>query len=155
MEKKITASDVANFFLVAQEDPDETGEGISNMKMQKLCYYAQGFHLARKEVRLFDSDLEAWLHGPVVPELYEKYREYGCNPVPVPLPEDFSFKSIPKSIRDFLEDIYRVYGRYSAWRLRDMTHQEPPWANAKARQKKIISDRDMVNFFRTQLEYLD
>ncbi|MDR0728110.1 MAG: DUF4065 domain-containing protein, partial [Puniceicoccales bacterium] len=109
--------------------------------------------LAKEEKRLFDNDLEAWLHGPVVPELYERYKEYGYNPLP--LPENFSLKSIPKKIQGFLDDIYRVYGRYSAWRLRDITHQEPPWANAKARRRRKILDRDMMNFFKTQLEYLE
>jgi uncharacterized phage-associated protein len=68
MPKEYTAKQVAEFFL-AKTDEDE-GDLISNLKLQKLCYYAQGLALAVRDQPLFPEPIEAWLHGPVVPTLY-------------------------------------------------------------------------------------
>jgi uncharacterized phage-associated protein len=65
--------DVADYFI-ANADPDE---GITNLKLQKLCGYAQAYHLALHGRRLFDSALEAWPHGLVIKKLYNLYRIHG------------------------------------------------------------------------------
>ena len=66
---KLSCHDVAQYFL-AQMDED-AGDLISNLKLQKLVYYAQGFALALHGRPLFRERVEAWTHGaPVVPELY-------------------------------------------------------------------------------------
>ncbi|MDR1402703.1 MAG: DUF4065 domain-containing protein [Tannerellaceae bacterium] len=139
--------DVANYFLCLQDIDAE--DFISNLKMQKLCYYAQGFWLAIHNVRLFPNDIEAWQHGPVVPELYHKYKNNKSDRLPIS--EGFDQHVLSKKVTDLLEDIYQTYGQYSAWRLRDMTHQEPPWANTVKKRETIISDREMINFFKTRL----
>ena len=61
---------------------------ISNLKLQKLIYYAQAFHLAIYELPFFDEDFEAWTHGPVCPEIYHKYKHYKSSPIP--LTSDFN-----------------------------------------------------------------
>jgi uncharacterized phage-associated protein len=66
------AQDVAEYFLTLVDD--EAGDSLSNLKLQKLVYYAQGFHLALTEKPLFDEAIEAWEHGPVVPGLYHKLK---------------------------------------------------------------------------------
>ena len=58
-----TVDQIANYFL-SLSDP-EIGDGISNLKLQKLCYYAQGFYLAQHDTPLFEDTIEAWQHGPV------------------------------------------------------------------------------------------
>ncbi len=74
--------DVANYFLsLVNEDQ---GEGITNMKMQKLVYYAQGFSLAMLNKPLFEEPIEAWQYGPVVPTLYHAFKKYGNVPLPQP-----------------------------------------------------------------------
>lgn len=40
------ALDVARFFLVLADASREDGEALTHLKMQKLLYYSQGFHLA-------------------------------------------------------------------------------------------------------------
>lgn len=61
--KTIQPIDVANFFLSAMDD--DAGDLISNLKIQKLVYYAQGVHLAMFDTTLFDEEILAWEHGPV------------------------------------------------------------------------------------------
>lgn len=140
--------DVADYFLNRQED--DCQDVITNLKLQKLCYYAQGFYLAMNGQRLFENDMEAWQHGPVVRELYNKYKKYGSSSLP--LSDDFDLKNIPLDIQDFLDEIYSEYSQYSAWKLRDMIYFEPPWQNA-FRKNEVLSDKDMIGFFKTQLAY--
>jgi len=72
-----TCFDVANYFLKRQ-DPD-AGDLMSNLKLQKLVYYAQGFHLAMENSPLFNEPIEAWEHGPVCVPLYHKYKSCGSE----------------------------------------------------------------------------
>jgi uncharacterized phage-associated protein len=52
-----------HFLKLSQPD---IGDVISNLKLQKLLYYAQGFYLAIYGKALFEEDIVAWEHGPVV-----------------------------------------------------------------------------------------
>ena len=62
------AQDVANFFIGRFQ---EAQDPVTNLKLQKLLYYAQGWYLAFFDEPLFDERIEAWLHGPVVPPIYQ------------------------------------------------------------------------------------
>lgn len=149
MDTKIKTQDVcdiADYFLNRQED--DCQDVITHLKLQKLCYYAQGFYLAMNNCRLFANDIVAWQHGPVVVELYDKYKGYGSEALP--LSPNFDLDKIPVDIQDLLDEVYAEYGQYSAWKLRNMTHCEPPWRNA-IRRDGILSDKDMIDFFKTQI----
>lgn len=137
--------EVAKYFLTLGDE--EAGDLLSNLKLQKLCYYAQGFHLALFEKPLFDDCIEAWTHGPVVPELYHTYKQYGSGAIP--MPQGFSVDAIDKDVCELLDEVYDVYGQYSAWKLRNMTHDEAPWVQAFARFPGAeISTSSMQVFFK-------
>ncbi len=143
------AQQIANYFL-ALCDEDE-GEIISNLKLQKLLYYAQGFNLAITGERLFKENVEAWTHGPVVPPVYHSYKHCGTNALPKP--DNFDSESLDKSARELIDEVFQVYGQYSAWKLANMTHIEPPWKNAIAQgQSTEISDESMREYFKTLVE---
>jgi uncharacterized phage-associated protein len=63
----ITALDAARYLLTL--DVREEGDATSNLKLQKLLYYAQGLHLALYNEPLSKGRIEAWKHGPVVPSV--------------------------------------------------------------------------------------
>lgn len=138
--------DVAKYFL-AQID-EEAGDLISNLKLQKLVYYAQGFHLALYDRPLFLEPIEAWTNGPVVPELYRYYREYGAGPIPYP--KDIDFSIYDEQTKSLLDEVYAVFGQFSAWKLRKMTQEEEPWKLA-AQTNSQISLESMQTYFKTQL----
>jgi uncharacterized phage-associated protein len=94
---------------------------------------------------LFADKIYAWKHGPVVQSVYNHYAGSGAGALPIE-----RRPTLPSDIREFLDDIYRVFGRYSAWVLRDMTHKEAPWLkNFKPDVKDIeIPLRDLVKQFR-------
>lgn len=141
----LRASDVAEYFLSLVNTED--GEGITNLKLQKLIYYAQGFHLAISDQPLFSEDIEAWVHGPVVPEIYQAYKQYGGGPIPIPESLDLAKYSEPEM--ELLDEIHEVFGQFSAWKLRNMTHVEPPWADTP--QGEVISHAAMQRYFKTRL----
>lgn len=140
------ASEIAKYFLGKTIDDDEEN-GISHLKLQKLLYYAQGFYLAIYDKPLFPEIIEAWAHGPVVTTLYQDYKEYGSAPIPCPSEIDYSIYS--EETKELLDDIYNVFGQYSGWKLRDMTHQEPPWRETE--RGFTISHEILKKYFKTQL----
>lgn len=141
----VKAIDVANVFLKLS-DPD-SGDTLTNLKLQKLVYYAQGFHQAIYDSPMFSEKILHWEHGPVVRELYDALKENKKDSVPVP--EDFEPTMFTKEQLDLIEEINRVYGQFSAWKLRDMTHAEDPWKNTIKDQEITLSL--LSKYFKTQL----
>lgn len=138
---------IADYFIWRANADDEIGENITNLKLQKLVYYAQGFSLVLSGGPLFDEPIVAWVHGPVVPVLYSNYREHGGKPIPTR--DGFDPAMIDSETRDLLEEVYDVYGQYSAWGLRNLTHEEAPWQNTPLNE--VISLEKMRAFFVTQI----
>lgn len=137
---------IADFFR-ACTDP-EVGDVLSNLKLQKLCYYAAGIIAALRTddpTPLFDGQIEAWAHGPVVPSQYRRFAQFGSGEIKEI--EDFDFDTIEDVDKSVLNDVYKFYGQYSAWKLRNMTHEEPPWINAYVRSDKSISQEELAAFF--------
>lgn len=126
-----TASDVAKWFLTYNKlmmDSDGA-EYISNLKLQKLLYYAQGTFLAITGRRLFGDAIEAWTHGPVVPNVYHTYKVYGDKGIEPP--ENFDAENFSAEENALLAEVYNEFGQYSAWKLRNMSHNETPWQNTE------------------------
>ena len=150
MSRPLDAQDVAKY-LVAHTDW-EAGETISNLKLLKLVYYAQGFCVAMRGEPLFSETVQAWANGPVVREVYDAYKHNAYLAIPAPvgfdpdayLPED----------RELLDAVLSTYGQLSATRLRDLTHEERPWqeANGTLRQNEPISVSSMHEFFKPLVE---
>lgn len=144
-----TIQQVANYFL-AKADTD-AGDLISNLKLQKLCYYAQGVGVATRGEPMFPEPIEAWLHGPVIPALYRVYSSFRADPLPSPT--DFDMNTYHPADRMLLDDVYDHYGQYSAWRLRQMTHEEPPWKDAyEEGHNNCISIGALSDYFSPQVE---
>lgn len=146
----LTAKQIAEYFLAQSESLED---GLSNLKVQKLCYYAQGFYLAAYDSPLFREKVMAWQHGPVVVELYHDYKIYGANNIPFDSGR-FDLSVYDEDMRGLLDQIYEVYGQFSAWKLRNMAHEESPWINAwdGITGPKEITHKAMRNFFLTRLE---
>lgn len=144
-----TCFDVANFFL-SKVNP-EYGENLTNLKVQKLAYYSQGFALAITGQPLFGEEIQAWEHGPVVPDLYRAYKVYGANPIP-PTPDFKADTAFTPEQLEILEEVNTVYGQFSAWKLRNMTHEEAPWLDVIDEGSKVISHESMREFFKNLVE---
>ncbi len=135
--------DIANKILKYGADNEEL---ITNLKLQKLLYYMQGFHLAYFGTPLFDSDIEAWQYGPVVPAVYYKYSEKGANGIQ---PEGDTI-NLEDQEEKLFNQVLKVYGDYSAIGLMNMTHAETPWKSTML--KHIITKDILKNFFKKRLK---
>jgi uncharacterized phage-associated protein len=112
-------------YLILKSDYDN--RVITNKKLQKLVYYAQAWHLVFTSKPLFTDPIEAWMHGPAVKSLWQKYKKYGYSPIiDKPLAP-----TLPKGIDALLDEVWRVYGKYDADYLEGLTHSERPWLDAR------------------------
>lgn len=140
------AIDVANWFLTWASQ-DEEQPDISNLKLQKLLYFSQGHHLAKTGKPLFSDEIQAWAHGPVVPAVYREFKSFEGNPIVLEKPVDF--ERFPKGVNDLLASIWYTFGGFSAWKLREMTHQNGPWKDVHEETSfgAVISIEAMQDYF--------
>jgi uncharacterized phage-associated protein len=115
------------FIIRAYEDGIEAE--MTNMKVQKLLYYAQCLHLALYDQPLFEEPIQAWRYGPVCPPAYRFYSDFEAKQLPIPHKE--SLLQLPDEQQELLEEIWGYFGGYHAYRLSDMTHGEFPWKKAR------------------------
>lgn len=141
----ISSFDVARYFLSLVDE--DAGDSLSNLKLQKLVYYAQGYYLALYDEPLFPERIEAWIHGPVVPDLYHNLKQFGAEPVRVD--GEFDPGMYSDKVQELLDEVYSVYGQFSAGQLRNFTHREPPWMNTP--NGETIPVDLMRDYFRTQV----
>jgi len=141
-------SNVANYFL--SKTIDEEDSKITNLKLQKLLYYAQGFHLALFEKELFAEEIEAWMHGPVSPDAYQLFKKFGANIIPCDECNEKFDEIFSQEQTELLDEVYDIFGQFSGWKLRNMTHEEPTWINNKD-TANIISKDEMKEYFKTRV----
>ncbi len=121
------AVDIARYLIkLAAAEPEP--EYLSHMRLQKLLYYVQGWSLAATSRPAFDSAIEAWAHGPVVRRVYPLFADYGDRPIPF---HESSSDDIRKQVKDLVASVWEGYKQYSANALRQKTHSEKPWQDAR------------------------
>ena len=136
------ALDIALWFLakvhsekseIDTNDEYDVYEGITHLKLQKLLYYAQGVYMSLNNGELlFDNEIVAWPHGPVVEEVYNKYKSNGRSEIETKLNTDeitkMSLVDSNEKAKKALELTYKEFGCYTAWQLREKTHElGTPW----------------------------
>lgn len=127
------AIEAANFFIdLANSGDPEEGDGVSNMKLNKLLFFAQAISLQKYGKPLFDDPIEAWTHGPVIPDIYRTFKANCRNSIPHPY-GSYNRAGMSEAELDVLIDTYREYARYyTASYLRNLTHQQDtPWSMTK------------------------
>lgn len=145
----ITAIRVADSLIDLAIDK---GSPITNLKLQKLLYYAQAWHLAIYSVELFPDDFEAWVHGPVVPAVFRAFRSSNWATL---TPQGTI--SLRHEAIYHLKQVWKVYGKFSAFELERMTHSEEPWRKARKGlapdepSHEIISKSSIKKYYASQL----
>ena len=145
------ASDVAKhlIYLSSQKvvGDSEEREGITNLKLQKILYFAQACSLAQRDRPLFSDPIEAWEYGPVVPKVYQEYREHTNNPIIVQ--EDTS--ALSEKDKAFVVEIWKTFGGYSAGKLVDIAHAHEPWKEAYRSTNKTITQQSLREYYKSLL----
>ena len=150
---------IANRFI---ELADREQQELTPMKLQKLLYFAQGWHLAIYGKPLLREKIEAWKHGPVISSIYREAKVHGSGPITgyfvdpsLPSPKRFSVPKSDKRTLAFINRIWDVYGQFSGPELSQMTHlPNTPWSEAfeiyeTTGNKTYIPDDWMQGYFKT------
>lgn len=146
----ITARHAADYIL---SQTREQGDPISNLKLQKLLYYAQAWRLALADEPLFSERLEAWVHGPVVPPVYGDFKAWSWQPILA----EVASPALPSDVVEHLDDVLTAYGGFTGVQLERMTHSEEPWIIARrglppdAASNNEIQHSDMKTFYKKRL----
>lgn len=114
------AHDVAAYIL-------ERHGQMSAMKLQKLVYYAQAWHLVWEDGPLFRERIEAWANGPVTPALYRRHRgTFTVSHWPAG-----TASKLTDTERETIAIVLDTYGKRDASWLSELTHLEAPWRDAR------------------------
>ena len=147
------ALDIARYFLCRVDR--EAGDTISPLKLQKLVYYAQAWSLVFRNKPLFFQDIEAWVSRPIICDVWDEYKPYHYRDIPPP--EELEIKFAKDEV-EVLEEVWDAYGELSARHLKELTHSETPWLNARKDlepaqpSNNIISQSDMKAFYSLMVE---
>lgn len=124
----------------------ERNYAISNLKLQKILYFLQAQFLVSFNFPCFTETIEAWDLGPVVRNVYNKYRRYGSANI---YSGNLDLENIiPNREIQTIRLIIDRCSNYSANQLVDITHNQDPWRNAYYGGNKIIYNEDIQNYFR-------
>lgn len=146
-----TASDVARYIVGFFQ---EAGDPVTNLKLQKLLYYVQGWCLALTGSAAFDDRFEAWVHGPVQPGVYGEYKRNRWHPIC----DVVSRPEIEGVLVDVIGEVLEAYGGETGYQLEMRTHLESPWIEARGgipadqESTKEISKASMERYFRGLLD---
>ena len=122
----------------------------TNKKLQKLLYYIQAWSLAFRGRTIFNEKIEAWLHGPVVPNVYHHFKNFGYQPVNIKDKEK-NF-SLSEDDQHLINSVLITYAKYDADYLEMRSHSETPWIEARQKEDKIITNESMENYYKHILE---
>ncbi|MBX7147078.1 MAG: DUF4065 domain-containing protein [Alphaproteobacteria bacterium] len=149
------ASDIAKEFV---QIAAKYGERLSHMKLQKLVYFAHGWHLGLTGKPLLDETIEAWQYGPVIRSLYDEYKRNGSQLL-TPHALQNQPQSLPEAVKILIEKIWNLYGHFTAFQLSSLTHEEgSPWYQvthfykdlAKLPQGLDVPDEKIAAYFAQQ-----
>jgi len=137
-----SAHDVARY-IIRELSP------LSTIKLQKLVYYSQAWHLVWEDEPLFPERIEAWANGPVVPDLFREHRgEFQRRSW-----KKGSIQNLTDDERESIDAVLGFYGSHDAFYLSELTHREPPWKEAReglspgARGNNEITQASMAEYY--------
>lgn len=111
------------------------GEGqLSHLKLQKLLYYVQAWHLAFYDEPFFDGKFQAWIHGPVNRSVYDRFKDskYMYSSITtLDLMETDITNKLDNDVKNHIDSVLEVYAGFSDTELEGKTHAEKPWIEAR------------------------
>lgn len=119
---------------------------ISHLKLQKLLFYCQAYHLSILGKPLFEDEILAWDYGPVVSSVYKNYKKHDSSIISVK--KKLDSERISATSIGVISTVMGAYSKFSAIELMGMTHSERPWQEAYASEDKIISQDSMKKYYK-------
>ena len=145
--------DIADYVILHVKMEDKYASLI-NLKLQKLLYYIQAWSYGINKRPFFKGDFEAWIHGPVNREIYNRFNptKYLYSEINL---DDCIKQDITLASEDseFVNFILENYLKYSAAELERLSHNEMPWIKTRGdlnvydRCDRIISPELMIEYY--------
>lgn len=136
---------MCNVFRVAKEICEKNNWQITNLQLQKILYITQVFSLGIRNKTIFNAKIEAWDYGPVVPDVYHKFKYFVDTPIPeYAFPQDLEECDIEEC--EFINNMVDITKGLKGWELVAITHRKgTAWSNTYQPGIKFlkISDKDM------------
>lgn len=131
------------------------GSAMNELKLQKLLYYVQAWHLAIFKTRLFDERFQAWVHGPVSRTIYDRFGATKSLYSAVELCDvrtDFVCENLSPEAREHIDSVLETYAAFSGSQLEQLTHNEEPWVRARkgyreSQRCEVEIDEDLMRDF--------
>lgn len=150
-----TLNDACDYIISKTEQ-----DGLNLLKLQKLLYYCQAWHLAFEKGSLFEGRFQAWVHGPVNRQIYDRFKDskflYSVVSASDIQP-DFSYEKLTVDERAQIDAVLSVYARFTSDQLEEMTHREDPWIIARGgiplheRCENEIDESLMEEYYKARL----
>ncbi|CAM7768379.1 Antitoxin SocA-like Panacea domain-containing protein [Phytobacter diazotrophicus] len=147
-----TLNSVADYLLCFAQ---EHGDVMTPLKLQKMVFYADAWYMALNDGQELIADrFEAWVHGPVARDLYSRFADFKWQPIT----SEIKCPELPREVYEHLDEIYKVFGGFSAYELEQMTHQEKPWLMARegvpsdAACRNVIDKGATAEFYRGMMD---
>ena len=126
-----TINDVADYIILSANADDVTP--LSNLKLQKLLYYAQAWSLGIRKEPFFCGSFQAWVHGPVNVDIFQRFKGIGKTLYSIITVRDVmnTDPTLSQSDKEFLDMILDNYMKYSGADLERFSHEDSPWKDAR------------------------
>lgn len=127
--------------------------GVTNLMLQKLLYYIKGIGSIIEGCTIIPDACEAWRYGPVFPTVYEKYKGFADGEISSVLSQEELDKLLSAKERHAADYVLDTFGIYNVWFLKDLTHIEMPWREARGeldendKSNNVIDDQCMKDYF--------
>lgn len=148
----LSCFDVADYFIWFS---NKNNVKVYTMTIHKNVYYAQAWYLAIYDQPLFEEDFQAWIYGPVIPELYAEYKICDSRK---PISINLTLPRLSPEIENFLQIIATSFIDINRFTLSDLTHEKgSPWDLTRgnlppdARSQKIIPKNLIKNYYKRTL----
>lgn len=153
----MTVDDACDYIIIKTS---EEGHGLSLLKLQKLLYYVQAWHLAFYDKPMFPGRFQAWVHGPVNRGLYDRFKDSKSLYSDVDARDvrtTFDLGSLSEGEMRHIDSVLEAYAGLTGTQLEEMTHKEEPWAKARvgyapsARCEQEIDEALMAAYYKQRL----
>ena len=132
------ALDVANYFIDNYGDRVE----MTNLKLNKLVYFAQAVSLKQHGVPLFSDEIQAWSYGPVEPAVYRAFQKYGKSVIRHP---EGSYEASAQ-LHEVAQQVMQTYGELTAFDLVRITHREgSAWKSVYVPNANNVITYDLIH----------
>lgn len=137
----MNAISLSNYVISLFEEQETP---VTNLKLQKVLYYIQGYFYKHFGKAAFSDEIYNWQYGPVVPVVYYEYNDNGSAPLKSRM--FFGDYAITDSEKTLIKSVVKKCASIPTSRLVSMTHSENPWKTS--RSGKIIEKNSIELFFK-------